>query len=94
TEGHTREFLDEVEMRDGLVKYNPILTWTEAEVWLYHALNEIPVHPLYAKGYRSLGCEPCSHISENSLEPERAGRWKGTPYEGGECGINVESLKP
>jgi len=71
TEGHTREFLEEIEMRDGLVKYNPILAWTEAEIWLYHALNNIPVHPLYAKGYRSLGCEPCSHISENSHPKER-----------------------
>lgn len=92
TEGHTRKFLEEVEVKDGLVKINPILTWTEAEIWLYHALNEIPVHPLYEKGYRSLGCEPCSSISLDSNEPERAGRWKGTGKCSGECGIHTQSM--
>lgn len=89
TEGHTRKFLDEIEVKDGLVKINPILTWTEAEVWLYHTTNKIPPNPLYMRGYRSLGCEPCSLPYQAT---ERGGRWKGTPNESGECGIHSKCL--
>jgi phosphoadenosine phosphosulfate reductase len=89
TEGHTRQFTEEIEVKDGLVKINPILKWTEAEVWLYHAMNAIPPHPLYYKGYRSLGCEPCSLPYQPT---ERGGRWKGTDKECGECGIHSKSL--
>ena len=89
TEGHTREFLDEVEVKDGLVKINPILKWTEADVWLYHSHNHIVPHPLYFEGYRSLGCEPCSRPN---TETERGGRWEGTDKSGGECGIHTKSL--
>ena len=90
TEGHTRTFLDEVEEKDGLTKYNPILAWTEADVWLYHAQYQIPVHPLYMQGYRSLGCAPCS---KPYTETERGGRWVGTCKEAGECGIHTASLR-
>jgi len=90
TEGHTRQYLDEVQDKYGFKKINPILTWTEAEVWLYHALNNIPVHPLYALGYRSLGCEPCSMPHTDT---ERGGRWVGTPKCGGECGIHSKDLR-
>ena len=90
TEGHTREFLDETEVKDGLTKINPILSWTEAEVFLYHAVNKIPPHPLYMQGYRSLGCAPCS---KPYTDTERSGRWQGTDKCGGECGIHTKSLR-
>lgn len=90
TEGHTRKFIHIIEEKNGLYKINPILHWTEEEVWLYHALNNIPVHPLYARGYRSLGCTPCS---QPYTKTERGGRWVGTCKEGGECGIHSKSLK-
>lgn len=89
TEGHTREFLEEVEERNGLIKINPILNWTEADVWLYHSLNYIPPHPLYGEGYRSLGCKPCS---KPYTKEERGGRWQGTKKECGECGIHTQDL--
>ncbi len=92
TEGRTRTDFQEVEERDeGLLKLNPILIWHEREVWEYLALNQVPVNPLYAKGYRSLGCEPCTHISSDP--DERAGRWIGTSKCGGECGIHTRPLK-
>ncbi len=89
TEGHTRKFLDEIEVRDGLVKINPILKWTEADVWLYHSANNIAPNPLYMQGYRSLGCEPCS---KPYTTEERSGRWVGTSKAAGECGIHTQSL--
>ena len=90
TEGHTRKFLNEIEEKDGLVKINPILAFTEAEVWLYHAMYSIGVHPLYKEGYRSLGCEPCS---KPDTDTERGGRWEGTEKCGAECGIHTKNLK-
>jgi len=92
TEGRTRTDFKEVEERDrGLVKLNPILIWKEREVWQYLALNGVKVNPLYALGYRSLGCAPCTHITNE--EDERAGRWIGTSKCGGECGIHTRPLK-
>ena len=92
TEGRTRTNFREIEERDeGLVKLNPILLWHEREVWQYLALNGVPVNPLYAQGYRSLGCAPCTRISVGPNE--RAGRWSGTSKCGGECGIHTRPLK-
>jgi phosphoadenosine phosphosulfate reductase len=92
TEGRTRTDLEEIEERDeGLIKLNPILIWHEREVWQYLALHRIPVNPLYAQGYRSLGCAPCTRISTGP--DERAGRWVGTSKCGGECGIHTRPLK-
>jgi len=92
TEGRTRTDFQEVEERDeGLVKLNPVLVWHEREIWQYLALNQVPVNPLYARGYRSLGCEPCSRITASG--DERAGRWIGTSKCGGECGIHTRPLK-
>lgn len=92
TEGRTRTDFKEVEQRDeGLVKLNPILIWYEREVWQYLALHKVDVNPLYAEGYRSLGCGPCTNISLGT--DERAGRWVGTSKCGGECGIHTRPLK-
>jgi len=91
TEGRTRTEFKEIEERDkGLIKLNPILIWHEREVWQYLALNRVHVNPLYGKGYRSLGCWPCTTIAQGA--DERAGRWIGTSKCGGECGIHTRPL--
>jgi len=92
TEGRTRKNYQIIEEKNGLIKINPILNWTELDIWRYIAINKIPVHPYYARGYRSLGCEPCTKIiSDDALE--REGRWIGTSKCGGECGIHTMPLK-
>jgi len=92
TEGRTRTNYREIEERDkGLIKLNPILIWKEREVWQYLAIYGIKVNPLYAQGYRSLGCAPCTKITSD--DNERAGRWIGTSKCGGECGIHTRPLK-
>jgi phosphoadenosine phosphosulfate reductase len=92
TEGRTRTNFQEIEERDeGLIKLNPILLWHEREVWQYLAINQVTVNPLYAQGYRSLGCAPCTRISTGP--DERAGRWVGTSKCGGECGIHTRPLR-
>ncbi len=91
TEGRTRTDFKEIEERDeGLVKLNPILIWKEREVWQYLALYGVAVNPLYKKGFRSLGCAPCTKITSD--DNERAGRWIGTSKCGGECGIHTRPL--
>lgn len=92
TEGRTRTDYKEVEVRGNLVKINPILEWTELDVWRYSALYNVPQNPMYKMGYRSLGCAPCTIIVDEN-EPERAGRWNGTSKCGGECGIHTKILK-
>ena len=91
TDYHTIE-LSELELDDGtakaIAKVNPIINWTETDIWKYIALYDVPVHPFYRLGYRSLGCAPCSNIIDDA-ETERAGRWKGTSKCGLECGIHT-----
>ncbi|MFH2138016.1 MAG: phosphoadenylyl-sulfate reductase [Candidatus Omnitrophota bacterium] len=92
TEGRTRTDYKEVEERDkDLLKLNPILIWKEREVWQYLAVYGVKVNSLYAQGYRSLGCLPCTKITSD--DNERAGRWIGTSKCGGECGIHTRPLK-
>jgi phosphoadenosine phosphosulfate reductase len=97
TEGRTRKDYQEIESR-GLVKINPILSWTEEEVWKYLEAHKIELHPWYNKVFpdgrriRSLGCEPCT-IPVYDYQEERDGRWQGTSKCGGECGIHTKRLK-
>lgn len=90
TEGRTRVDYKEIEKKSELVKVNPILHWTEADIWRYSAIHQLPVHPWYELGYRSLGCACCSIPN---TDEERGGRWKGTIKAGGECGIHTKTLK-
>jgi phosphoadenosine phosphosulfate reductase len=90
TEGRTRKDYREIENKGSLIKVNPILDFTEAEVWRYIATQGIEPHPWYGRGYRSLGCAPCSRPG-GALE--RDGRWQNTSKCGGECGIHTMKLK-
>ena len=92
TEGETRREFTYIQKADDLIKVNPILEWTETDIWKYSALYNVPQNPLYKLGYRSLGCKPCSAIIDDS-EPERAGRWIGTVKAGKECGIHLMNLR-
>jgi len=75
---------------DGLLKINPLLNWTKADVEKYSEENNLPVHPLWEKGYRSIGCAPCT-IAVGLNEDERAGRWYGRGKI--ECGLHTEMFK-
>ena len=69
----------------GLVKVNPIATWTDLDVAGYIHDHELPVHPLADRGYASIGCWPCTRPVEEG-ESARAGRWAGTDKT--ECGLH------
>ena len=70
----------------GLVKINPLACWTNDDVSRYEADHRLPVHPLKARGYLSIGCEPTTR-PVSPFEDPRAGRWPGT--EKTECGLHV-----
>ncbi|HEX3564173.1 MAG TPA: phosphoadenylyl-sulfate reductase [Acidimicrobiales bacterium] len=70
----------------GLVKINPIATWTDWDVAGYIADHEVPVHPLVSQGYLSIGCRPCTHPVQDPSDP-RSGRWVGQNKT--ECGMHL-----
>jgi phosphoadenosine phosphosulfate reductase len=71
---------------DGLLKINPLLNWTKADVKRYAEEHHLPSHPLLEKGYRSVGCAPCT-IAIGMNDDERAGRWAGKDKV--ECGLHT-----
>jgi phosphoadenosine phosphosulfate reductase len=72
--------------RFGLVKVNPLLSWTRRDVWQFILDNDVPYNPLHDQGYPSIGCWPCTGpVAEGG--DERAGRWAGTARQ--ECGLHV-----
>jgi phosphoadenosine phosphosulfate reductase len=70
----------------GLIKVNPLATWTDEQVDAYVAEHNILVNPLRELGYLSIGCEPCTRPVAPGEDP-RAGRWAGSSKT--ECGINI-----
>ena len=69
----------------GLVKVNPLAAWTDEQVDAYVAANDVPVHPLRAAGYLSVGCAPCTSLPTDASDP-RSGRWAGRDKT--ECGLH------
>jgi phosphoadenosine phosphosulfate reductase len=72
---------------DGLLKINPLLNWTKTDIKRYAEENNLPSHPLLEKGYRSVGCAPCT-VAIGVNDDERAGRWQGRGKT--ECGLHTD----
>jgi phosphoadenosine phosphosulfate reductase len=74
--------------KGGIVKVNPLARWTHEQVLDYVREHDVPRNDLYARGYTSIGCDPCTRAIEPG-EDLRAGRWW---WENGdkECGIHYE----
>jgi phosphoadenosine phosphosulfate reductase len=70
-----------------IVKLNPLAEWTEDEVWEYARANGVPTHPLYDRGYTSIGCAPCTRAIGPG-ESGRDGRWWWETNAPKECGIH------
>jgi phosphoadenosine phosphosulfate reductase len=68
-------------------KFNPLLDWSEAEVWTYLRAFGVPYNPLYDQGYRSIGCAPCTRPVVAG-EDARAGRWWWETQGAAECGLH------
>jgi phosphoadenosine phosphosulfate reductase len=78
----------------GIAKFNPLAAWSDALLWYYVDRYELPVNALYARGYASIGCAPCTRAIRAHEEP-RAGRWWWEQGEAKkECGLHVVPLTP
>jgi thioredoxin-dependent adenylylsulfate APS reductase len=83
----TRAATEKVELAATPVKINPLADWTAAQVEEYTRLHRVPAHPLYARGYASIGCAPCTRPIAIGEDP-RAGRWWWERDAHKECGIH------
>jgi len=75
---------------NGLVKVNPLVTWSHDQIWTYIDLFELPYNELHRKGYPSIGCAPCTRPVSDGADP-RSGRWVG--HKKVECGIHLQDEK-
>jgi phosphoadenosine phosphosulfate reductase len=83
----TREALPKVEEVDGRIKISPLADWSKEQVEAYTREHGVPRHPLYARGYTSIGCGPCTRATAPG-EHERAGRWWWEEDAAKECGLH------
>ncbi len=91
-QGATRRTLEMVEAgADSRIKVNPLAAWSETEVERYLSQHDLPLHPLRAKGYASIGCTTCTRPVLPG-EAQRAGRWAGNGKT--ECGIHRPPAAP
>jgi phosphoadenosine phosphosulfate reductase len=75
-----------LDINRNIVKINPLATWTDDDMALYASINNLPINPLSARGYPSIGCWPCTRpVAEG--EDKRGGRWSGNDKT--ECGLHV-----
>lgn len=70
----------------GLLKINPLVTWTHDDVWAHIYANDVPYNELHDQGFPSIGCQPCTSAVAAG-EDARAGRWRGAGKK--ECGLHV-----
>jgi phosphoadenosine phosphosulfate reductase len=70
-----------------VLKLAPLAEWSTRDVWQACELLSVPLLPLYARGYSSIGCEPCTTLPLDPNDP-RSGRWAGRKVE---CGIHIEA---
>ncbi|WP_159875148.1 MULTISPECIES: phosphoadenylyl-sulfate reductase [Aquitalea] len=80
----------EFDTDNGLMKFNPLIEWTEAEVWEYIRSNDVPYNALHDQRYPSIGCAPCTRAITVG-EDVRAGRWWWENPESKECGLHIKS---
>jgi phosphoadenosine phosphosulfate reductase len=72
---------------DDRIKVNPLAYFSDADVNAYKLKHGLPEHPLFAHGYKSIGCAPCTSVVAEGEDP-RAGRWRGLDKK--ECGIHFD----
>lgn len=78
----------ELEQNGRLVKVNPLVDWTGAQVWDYVRKHGVPVNRLHAEGFPTVGCAPCTRAVRPG-EDVRAGRWWWESDATKECGMHT-----
>jgi phosphoadenosine phosphosulfate reductase len=83
------DFVSHDPARD-LLKANPLFDWSRERIAVLTAAENIPINPLHARGFLSIGCAPCTRAVARG-EPERSGRWWWEDEEAKECGLHLNS---
>jgi phosphoadenosine phosphosulfate reductase len=85
----TRTDMEAVEWDEGngMAKVNPLIEWSEEQIWDYIRAKKVPYNALHDRGFPSLGCAPCTRAIKPG-EDVRAGRWWWENPENKECGLH------
>jgi phosphoadenosine phosphosulfate reductase len=83
----TEEQLVEWDDTNKLIKVNPLVHWSESDLWDYIRQHNVPYNKLHRQGYPSIGCQPCTRAIEPG-EDIRAGRWWWEDPNHKECGLH------
>jgi phosphoadenosine phosphosulfate reductase len=83
--------IEELDAAHGIAKFNPLVDWSDGEVWAYIGTHAVPYNPMHDRGYPSIGCAPCTRAIEPG-EDIRAGRWWWETAEHKECGLHRRPL--
>ncbi len=87
----TRADLPSVQHDGGRIKFNPLANFSSQQVWDYIQAYGVPYNPLHERGFKSIGCEPCTRATHPG-EHERAGRWWWEEATQKECGLHTINL--
>jgi phosphoadenosine phosphosulfate reductase len=85
----TNSNLVEWDAQNGLLKVNPLINWTEEQLWNFIKANKVPYNALHDQGFPSIGCQPCTRAIMPG-EDVRSGRWWWERPEEKECGLHVK----
>jgi phosphoadenosine phosphosulfate reductase len=83
----------EDDVTHAMVKINPLVEWSEQQVWGYMSARQVPYNPLHDRGFPSIGCACCTRAVKRT-EDIRAGRWWWEQPEHKECGLHVKGDAP
>lgn len=75
------------ELNGGILKINPLINWSEAQLVAFSEENRLPQNRLYSQGYRSIGCAPCTRAI-GPWDQVREGRWWWENPDNKECGLH------
>ena len=75
--------------RHGLLKINPLIDWSEEQVWAYVREHWVPYNKLHDQGFPSIGCQPCTRAVKPG-EDIRSGRWWWEDPQHRECGLHIK----
>ncbi len=76
--------------RHNVIRFHPLIDWSARHIFEYRKKHNLPEHPLEAKGYFSIGCEPCTRKLDLEMQ-EREARWYGLNKT--ECGLNTDLIQ-
>ena len=80
--------VQEDDLAHNMVKFNPLIEWSEQDVWDYIRANNVPYNVLHDQGFPSIGCAPCTR-SVQPGEDIRSGRWWWENPDSKECGLHM-----